>query len=254
MAERTITLPLPPEIDAPALRATLSGPVADLVIAAYREGLADHVASGQTLAAVTRESALNYPYLSDADAFAIIVPLRQADWLEEGRAAFSLAARWGAGGGRWKVNKKGGLYATVPFRHSTPARAGGGVSTARARSAMPAAVYALARQLDDGGRLAGFGDLYKQSKLQGRYTWKASPYEGLVHTTRPTPGGGHHSDYMTFRTITPDSAGWNMPPQPALHLAARALEAAEPEALRLLDEAAGIDAANAVAAAMEALL
>ena len=41
--------------------------------------------------------------------------------------------------------------------------------------------------------------------------WKGSKYQGLFRTEQKKAGGGHDSTYMTIRTLTPDSIGWNIP-------------------------------------------
>lgn len=47
-------------------------------------------------------------------------------------------------------------------------------------------------------------------------SWKSSKYEGLFKS-----GTKGHASYMTIRTITPRSAGWNIPAVPGKHIAAR---------------------------------
>jgi hypothetical protein len=46
--------------------------------------------------------------------------------------------------------------------------------------------------------------------------WKTSKFQGLFKT-----GAKGHASYMTIRTITPTSAGWNIPAQAGKHIARR---------------------------------
>lgn len=52
--------------------------------------------------------------------------------------------------------------------------------------------------------------------------WGSSKYHGLFKA-----GSKGHSQYMTIRTVTPDSPGWNIPAQQGLFIAARVAQAAE---------------------------
>lgn len=261
MAEQTIMLPMQDDVPSPSVQELLATTVPDLIIAAWHEAAADHVDSGAYLAALALEQSLRYPYLNDPMAVAVVNTTPQAAWLEDGRAGFHLAARWGARKGRWKIGKDGKRYAHVAFRVRTPGSKGGGMSTSRARFTMPKRVQQMARTLGPGQRLTGFGDLWKQSKsynyyrgagMQGTpaaagYTWASSPFEGMMQSgMRNTPGGGTQSEYTTIRTITPDSPGWYLPPTPAYHFSERALQRALPEITRVLEAAAAQDAMAAV--------
>ncbi len=46
--------------------------------------------------------------------------------------------------------------------------------------------------------------------------WKTSRYEGMIKT-----GGPGHTRYLTIRTLTPDSDGWNIPAMLGYYVAAR---------------------------------
>jgi hypothetical protein len=284
VAERTFSVPAMGTTPGPAVAAAIVEG-GDLIRSAWLEEAADHNNGGDYVQRLQAPEALGYPYLGDPWAVGVVNDAREADWLEEGRAGFHLPQRWGAGGGVWKVGESGGLYAHVPFRHFTPARAGGGSTPGRRRMAMPTAVASLAAALEDGARLSMGAlsaaleggrtplrmrpntpigaDLYTQAKsydyyrqlpwgadvpdyLGHGYSWRASPYEGLTHRKHETPGGGHQSEYVTFRTITPESEGWFIPPSPAYHLAAHALDRAAPQIERLLDAAAAADLAHAI--------
>lgn len=265
MFAREIPVAVPADLPTPALDDALSRVVPNLIIVHWRELAADQVDSGDYLARLTPQEALIYPYAGDPDAVAVVNTALHAAWLEDGRAGFHLASRWGVGGGRWKVGKDGGLYAHVPFRIGTPLTAGGGASSRRARlgATMPKRVYSFARRLQQGDRLAGFGTAYKQSKSYtyfngagmdvpqhlvdvGGYTWKASQFEGMFANIQRTAAAPRHAEYMTIRTITPDSPGWFIPPTPAHHYAERALEQAMPQIDEIIAAAAGEDLAAAM--------
>lgn len=271
MAERVFSVGLADGADSPTVRAALAGPVPDLLILAWRQLAADNVATGDYMARLSRQSALEYPYLNDPYMAAVVNTSPYADYLEYGRAGFHLASRWGHGGGKWLVSKSGHLYRRVPFRIRTPVAAGGGATTARRRQAMPKEVYKQTAGMEHGSRLTGFGVNYKQSKsyeyyrqtfanfpevlndVQG-YTWKASKYESMFQAgMRHTPGGGTQSQYMTIRTITPESAGWYIPPTPPHNFADRALAQAQADISDILDRAAAQDAEAAVAYAARRL-
>lgn len=268
MADIRIPLDVPsgepiPEIEN-AMRAGLK-----VVRASWREIASGHVSTGAYLAALKSQDALHYPYRGDKDAAAVVNTAPYADVLEKGHGGFHLPSHWGRRRGVWRVNAKGGYYQIVPMRHYSPYDLPGGSTTTRRRRVLPRQVYALASILPYGARLTAFGDLYKQSKsyvyyrqifptfppdLLGDpapfgYEWKASPYENLYRFTRPTPGGGWHTEYMTFRTITPQSQGWYIPPLDALRLAERALDQARPALERMLEAAAAQAAARMIAQA-----
>lgn len=264
IAERVFAVPAFDGTPGPALAAAIVE-AGELIRAEWIDGLADHTDQGAVVASLEAQGALQYPYLGDPAIVAVVSPLIQANILEEGAEGFHMPERWK---GAWKVTKDGRRFAVVPLRHRTPATAAGGSTTGRRRAAMPPLVYALARQLQDGERLVGFGDLYKQSKsytyyraagmnvpdhLPAAYTWKSSPYEGMQRETRPTPRGGRHTAYTTFRTMMEDSPGWYIPPRPGHHLAAQALERAAARVQDLLDTAAAADASAALADATREL-
>lgn len=268
LAERAFVIELPDGLDAPATQHALSDDVAALLIAAWRELASENVDTGDYLARLTMQDALNYPYAGNPDAVAVVNTAAYAEYLEYGRAGFHLPSVIT----HWKLGANGGRYLHIPFRHGTPIAAGGGFSTGRRRQEMPREVYGLARQLQHRDRLAGFGSLYKRSKaysvarrldsgfparLQSvpGYTWKASKYEGLFNGgMKETPGGGTQSSFMTIRTITPESEGWYIPPTPAHNFATRALDQIEPDVQALLAEAAATDLGAAMEQAIEGLV
>ncbi|GEM_PF-3541173 len=284
MAERVFSIPLPPDVPIPRVMEALQGDCVDALITNWRYLAREAMDTGDYAAALHRDLAAMYPYLGDEEAVGVINPMPYADYLEHGRVGFHLPSHWGRGGGKWKVSRKGKLYAHVPFRHRTPEgkgptlpgmmrdpTAGGGMTSTRMRTMMPRAVYKQAKQLAFGeGRLTGFGDDYKRSKpydvfrdlwddfpseLDGviGYTWKASPFEGMMRVNPPSPAGGPHTEYMTIRTITPDSEGWYIPPTPPMRFAERALEESASAIQQIIDAAAAEDAVAALMGSVEGL-
>jgi hypothetical protein len=250
----------------PHVRRALQEDVPWVLLAAVRKYAAAHVDTGTFLASLDAE-AIQYPYMGDPQAVAVRSAVEWADYLEYGRSGFHLAARWGARGGRWLVSKRGTLYARVPFRHRTPIDAEQGASTWGVRQEMPQEVYARAVRLDPyettHQTLQGFGDLYRLSRpyemfrqagevlpyYLGQtvgYTWRASRYERMARVTVPTPGGGRHTAYMTWRTITPQSEGWWIPPFPPQRIFSRGLEEAAPIVSEILSNAARCDIDDAI--------
>lgn len=269
MLARQFVVALPPGIPTPALQHALSTTIPALVIYQWRELAKDHVDTGDYLARLTLQDALRYPFEGDEDAVAVLNTAEHADWIENGRAGFHLPSRWGARGGKWHYGKNG-PYAYVPFRIYTPMQAGGGASSKRARlgNTMPKAVYQRAKGVRGGGRLDGFGDQYKQSKSYvyyraagmggtpdaDSYTWVASQFEGLFAAVQQTPGAPQHAEYMTIRTIKPDSPGWYIPPTPAHRFGERAVENVAPLIADIVDRASAEDLTNALLDATGGLL
>jgi len=256
MAERTFGLDMPVGMRTPAVLAALAGPVPAEIIDKWITIAQEHSATGDYVRMLAADKSLQYPYVGNDYAVAVVNLAQHASILESGHAGFHLPSRWT----KWKVGKKGNRYAHVAFRHMTPITKSGGSTTLRARRAMPAEVYARAKTLQRGKRLTGFGDTYKQSKsynyyrqvfgdlpeeLSGSegYTWHSSRFEGLTRRTAVTPGGGRHTVYSTVRTITPDSDGWYIPPKPGYRIAERAMEAAAPQIRKILEEAVARDVA-----------
>ena len=50
--------------------------------------------------------------------------------------------------------------------------------------------------------------------------WKSSKYSGMIKS-QPAPG---HTEYMTIRTVTPNSKGWNIPARPGFGIARKVQE------------------------------
>lgn len=137
-----------------------------------------------------------------------------------------------------RINKQGGRYLIIPFRHFTPSSTGAGP-----RSVMPDHIHALARDLKS-SRVTGS---YQAPSATGvhdpathapamvtrrTYKWgdrlpaglaskaklhhKTDPYSGMVRFDAPDKG---HSLFMTFRTMSDRSSGWIRPGKPGMHLA-----------------------------------
>jgi len=177
---------------------------------------------------------------------------KHASIVEDGHPAFHLPTRINWSGGHVKMGKNG-PYLHIPFRHSAFATADQldekGYTVGARRSMLPRSVYELAKRLryttrqnvgpirSSGGRWVAF-DRYKWGNRLARGhvptgfiggpdcayeerrgprqigrtatnpAWKNSRYEGLFKS-----GTKGHAQYMTIRTITPKSTGWNIPAQ-----------------------------------------
>lgn len=155
-----------------------------------------------------------------------------ASFVEDGHSAFSLpkAIDWNGPKVRRSVN---GPYLRIPFRHSpyqTPGqRKRSGTTRATLARMLPPALTRQARALGPGQRLerhtsphialgrtressfeehrsARFAGRDRQGNALINPAWKSSKVHGLFKT-----GAKGHHRYMTIRTITPRSLGWNIP-------------------------------------------
>lgn len=231
-----------------------------------------HVSTGDYRARFSAPDAIRYPYQGNPDAVALVNTAQYASFVEDGYQGFHLPSRIR----RWKF-RNGKPYVIVMFRHYTPADAASGQTTHRTRQMMPQEIADRAEALRGRQRLAmPLGrDSYRQSKSYDYYrerfgslppeletllahsknphgyTWKASPYAGMRHVVAPTPGGGSQNHYMTFRTITPQSTGWYIPPSPGLHIMREALTNCLPDIQAAIDEAVAADIAEAALDAVE---
>lgn len=107
-----------------------------------------------------------------------------------------------------KRTKDGKPYIHVPFQLKTP----GGGARGSEPSVMPRSIYRMASQMGIGQPMKlpkKYEDYGIKTRLSadiekwGHYTWKASPYQGIVKT--PSGGGGGKSTYHTFRTVSKNS-------------------------------------------------
>lgn len=163
--------------------------------------------------------------------------------VENGKAPFDMKPGLLAGPNA-KMGKSG-RFNTVPFRHGTPGTTGKRVGTPMPITGLSAkdkpvsAIYVAARKLSPslegsggktiwGGRTGDFGGYGIQTQLPvkggrpGAYTFKASPYAGMVKTAK-TYGKATQNQYTTFRRVSENSNpnSWWHPGLQAKHLAER---------------------------------
>ena len=136
-----------------------------------------------------------------------------ANALEDGASPYDLK-RGLLRSSKVKRTKDGKPYIHVPFQLKTP----GGGARGSEPSVMPRSIYRLASQMGIGQQMKlpkKYEDYGIKTRLSadiqkwGHYTWKASPYQGIVKT----PSGGGKSTYHTFRTVSKnsDSNSWIHP-------------------------------------------
>lgn len=203
-------------------------------------------ATGDYIAALTSPAAVAI----DQDGMAVTITnfSKHAMIIEEGRAAFHLPSRID-----WSKTKNRRVI--VPFQHATPPETGEdlqdkGRTYRSVRAMMPHEIYEYASQLKPGERLTKKTPhpVHGESHPAGRFMqaafyappakptdyakdmtgqhdamqkpfvsklshWKFSKYHGMVKT-----GAKGHTKYTTFRTITPESKGWNIPAQSGKYL------------------------------------
>ena len=231
----------------PTLEAAIKGPIADLVVGEWTQFAIGMSATGGYVRGLHAADSIMRDYEGDPLCVVVRNVAPHAHFVDEGHGAFHLPSHIQ----HWRITKKGKRIVTVPFRHATESAAPTG---RMARAVMPDEVHQLAKALQ-GRPLKGLGDLYKQSKsyvyyrAQGwpgvpegqGYTWKSSPYEGLRRYGGGTPGGGHQVQYLTFRTITPDSPGWFIPPVAGQHFPERVVAAVGPKIADMVAEALSAD-------------
>lgn len=127
------------------------------------------------------------------------------------------------------TSKSGGRYISIPFRHGVPG--------AESQPPMPVDIYRAAHALGryaqtrdrlQGSRVVGGMTVAQRgwrSKLPvggmpGSYTWRTGPYAGMVKA-----GMARHTQYLTFRTVSSNSApsSWWYPGFAARHVRQQAL-------------------------------
>lgn len=141
-----------------------------------------------------------------------------------------------------RVSKKGMRYLIIPFRHGTP-------GTATMGNQMPESVHAwwqgkkasqvTGQFMRRSGLIASDVKTRKQMMTPARrYVWGARltgadldglgiggqqkrRLEGMVNFRKPGGGAGYsaHSQFITFRVMTEESRGWQIPAQPGKHVA-----------------------------------
>jgi len=150
--------------------------------------------------------------------------------LEEGKGSFDLKPGLLKGPNAKRSESGAGYYNTIPFSHTTPGTA--------PVTAMPTPIYRMAKNMPKnqalrltGTALEGYG---QRSKISTHYTWKTSPYEGMVRRRMfegmPTqsPAGRLHN-YKTFRRVSSksDPNSWIHPGFRAHDIMDRAAEATD---------------------------
>jgi hypothetical protein len=190
---------------------------------------------------LAQRGSIVYPWEGDPLAAAVVNVAPGAARVEYDQAAYHWpdTIRWGQTPGS-RLSKRGTWYLIVPFRAKT--------------RALPKKIYAVARQLQAGQRLTAGPSQGSRVHAPGLIPYqpanpanvrpgaRASIYEGLQRTPRVRGG----STYSTFRTVTPTSPGWHMPPRPGLHLAAQVQAAMMPQITAALTRAVQQDMAALV--------
>lgn len=172
--------------------------------------------------------------------------------VEDGHVAFHMPSKVNWSGPRVKVSRGGVRYLHIPFRHRAAASeaemARGGYTTEARKAMMPAEVYKDAAKLartialkvgpirsKDGqfkqadryqwgdrlkgvsraNWLAGSSGMVENRRGERMIArgminpaWSASKFEGMFKS-----GPKGHSEYVTIRTMTENSAGWHIPAQ-----------------------------------------
>jgi hypothetical protein len=193
------------------------------------------------LRGLAQRGSIVYPFHGDPLAASVVNVAAGAARLEADQPAYHWPStiRWGQTPGS-RRSKRGTWYLIVPLRAST--------------KAMPRRVYAVARQLQAGQRLTAGPSQGRAVHASGLIPYRpanpanvrpgqrASIYEGLQRTPRARGG----SSYVSFRTVTPTSPGWNMSARPGLHLAAQVQAAMLPQITAALAQAVQQDIAALV--------
>lgn len=165
--------------------------------------------------------------------------------VEDGHPAFHLPDRidWASGSAAIRRAADGTPYLRIPFRHGAFAgavsRVDQGLTMGQLRSMMPSAVYADAKRLTfsargkprgkrgtyhdptPGPRFVAGAEMTERWRaartVAGRDAsgnrltnpaWQTAKHQGLFKT-----GSKGNAQYLTVRTLTPQSAGWNIPAQ-----------------------------------------
>lgn len=186
-----------------------------------------------------------------------------ADQIESGFPAYDMknALRTSL---KVRINKKGGRYLIIPFRHGTPGTVG-------FSSVMPVHVHEVARGLAasrvTGSRsvpnVIGVHDLNTRALIdvtRHSYKWggklgtsgasklrphhKTDPFSGLYRFDAPEGG---HSQFLTFRTMTEGSKGWIRGAQPGYWPAMEVSRQVERAAPAIFQAALERDVANYIA-------
>jgi len=182
--------------------------------------------------------------------------------IEYGTAAYDLKQIL-ATSAKVRRTKDGRRYLIIPFRHGTGTGSGQGISFGA--NVLAPAEYALARKVlrkapshvtGIGQRPSGnfpgkmvpqlqyhWGGRLTREHLQqaGLAPARVRRLQGMVRFDKP--GGGGHSQYLTFRTMIEGSPGWQRPAQPGRFPLKTAVDQYRPVAARIFQEAVQQDVA-----------
>ncbi len=164
--------------------------------------------SGRYIASIQRGDAL----LEDnGGEVTVFNDVPYAIWVEKGHGAFNLAEHIDPS--KWKIGANGNRYIRIPFRQFTPKEAGAGASRTALRNEMSKRVYSYAKKLNYQSTGAGRTYLTKSKDL-ARTSTRAMYVPRLPSKLEGMFKGGSpgHTQYMTMRTITPNSK-WIIPAQ-----------------------------------------
>jgi hypothetical protein len=193
---------------------------------------------------------LQYPVDNDLLTTLVVNVAPHARVVEDGHAGYHLPSviNWATARGA-KQNKKGRWYMSIPFRHRAPAGRGSGATAASQQAMMPQQVYDRAKRLRPGERLTAGPTRGRARQAPGltpyqpRYAPNVRPgythasiYEGMQKR-----GAKGHTQYMSFRTMTENSPGWNVPPRPGTHLSQVVVQRILNPITQLIQEAAARD-------------
>lgn len=159
---------------------------------------------------VTDAGSIEYPWNSDPWAGRVVATDgERAERVENGYPSFDMKIGLLAGP-HSRPTKSGGRVNVVPFSHASP-----GAYTGQKGSSLPAAIYGLASALHNRervklpGELSGWGmrSKLKVGAMQHPYSWKSSPFSGMVRSHQPGS-----TSYSTFRAVSDKSdpsSWWN---------------------------------------------
>jgi hypothetical protein len=193
------------------------------------------------LSGLRQRGSLVYPAHGDPLRAMVVNVAPGAGQMEEGTPGFHLPSRvrWGQTPGS-RRSKRGTWYILVPFTHTT--------------RAMPRRVYAVTRTIQPRQRLTAGQTQGRAVHAPGlqpyvpRYAANVRP--GYMHSARQEGmrrvPGKRGSTYVTFRTMTQNSIGWNIPQRPGLHLAREVAQAMTRQVTRMIEQAFLADIAAVV--------
>lgn len=167
-------------------------------------GMSRAIYDDKYASALATGASLNFPTPFQA----IIAPVgytKEVQIIEAGRGPWDMKPDLLNGPKSRPTVDGAGRYNTIPFRHYTPKKAGGGASAIAIKMQMPDDVYKEARKLvrsvsDGNGGIKWEKplnwDAPPATSFTG-YTHKSSIYHGMYKTGAPG-----HTNYMTFRRVS----------------------------------------------------